>query len=356
MKILFIIPYPLGEVPSQRFRFEQYFASLKGHGIHYEVKPFFRSEEWLAFKKSGSKLTKLLILIRALMHRFAHVVYAKNFDCVFVHREATPIGPPWAEWIIARVFRTKMIYDFDDAIWTTDQESESDLERFLRYRSKVRLICSWSYRVSCGNSYLAAYASRYNSRVTINPTTIDTETWHNPDLHTKKSSTQLTIGWTGSRSTTKYVQNLLPVFEELKKRIGDIRFLIIADCPPDFGRHLIEFKEWTVKREIQDLMEIDIGVMPLPDDEWTRGKCGFKLLQYMALGIPAVASPVGVNAELIDGSNGYLASNGKQWIQALEQLITDSNLRKDLGQRGRQTVREHYSVDSNLDNFLALFC
>ena len=209
--------------------------------------------------------------------------------------------------------------------------------------------------MSCGNNYLASYASRWNSNVVINPTTIDTETFHNPALYPRKPTTRLTIGWTGSHSTVKYIRELLPVFEELKKNIGDVRFLLIADRPPSFGHNLIEFKKWTIESEIQDLMEFDIGVMPLPDDEWTRGKCGFKLLQYMALGIPAVATPVGVNKSILDPSVGILATTQAEWLYALMQLITNLELRKKMGLAGQKKVHTNYSVFSNERNFLNLF-
>ncbi|MBL7855241.1 MAG: glycosyltransferase family 4 protein [Cyclobacteriaceae bacterium] len=324
-------------------------------GIYYEIKPFFGHTEWLTFKQSDSKVTKGWLLMTALMRRIAHVVHARKFDRVFVHREATPIGPPWAEWIVARLLKIELIYDFDDAIWTTDREGEPVLEKLVRFRSKVKMICRWSHRVSCGNSFLASYAARFNPHVVINPTTIDTETWHNPTLYSRKPSKRLTIGWTGSHSTIKYIRELLPVFEELIIGNRNLRILVIADRPPDFGLDLIEFKKWTKENEIQDLLEIDIGVMPLPNNEWTRGKCGFKLLQYMALGIPSVAAPVGVNVSILDSSAGILATTQSEWRLALTRLIANPESREEMGRAGKEKVLTTYSVLANERNFLSLF-
>ncbi len=192
----------------------------------------------------------------------------------------------------------------------------------------------------------------------VNPTTIDTERMHNPDLYgnNRPYDSPLTIGWTGSHSTLKYLIQIESVLQVLEKKYPDINFLFIANQKPELSLKNQKFVPWNKETEIADLLQIDIGLMPLPDDDWSRGKCGFKALQYMALKIPTLASPVGVNQKIIDhGVNGFLCYNEKDWLTYLEKLISNKSLREDLGKAARQKVIKHYSVLSNTANFLSLF-
>lgn len=306
--------------------------------------------------EKGNFSIKAFALLKGLIRRFVLLFRLRSFDFVFIHREALPFGPPVIEWIIAKVLRKKIIYDFDDAIWRTDVTNESFLERMLRWRSKVGFICKWSYKVSCGNFYLAEYARQFNNNVVINPTTIDTVSVHNPVLHQRPSSDHITIGWTGSHSTLKYLVKFERVLKQIENKYPSTQFLVIADRPVDMNLRNLVFKKWSPETEIEDLLAADIGIMPLPDDEWTKGKCGFKALQYMALEIPAVVSPVGVNKDIVeDGVHGFLCASETDWFAALERLILNPEERIYMGRQGRQKVAELYSVTSNSANFLSLF-
>jgi glycosyltransferase involved in cell wall biosynthesis len=357
VKILFLIPYPLKEAPSQRFRFEQYFPTLKSAGIEFRTQSFFSSQQWRVFYRPGKALLKFVYLLIGLTKRTLILLELPGYDFVFIHREAAPLGPPLFEWIIAKLFQKKIIYDFDDAIWLTDKVDESQLEKIVRWRSKVASICQWAYKVSTGNEYLRKFAAQYNPRAIYNPTTIDTEYVHNPNIHTiHRSAEKIVIGWTGSHSTLKYLRELAPVFQILHQKFPNISILVIANQPPDFELPALDFRPWSEATEITDLLQADIGVMPLPDDQWANGKCGFKALQYMALTLPAVAAPVGVNKRIIiDGENGFLCSTESEWEERLAQLITDESLRKKMGLAGRRKVINEYSISSNRDNFLSLF-
>jgi glycosyltransferase involved in cell wall biosynthesis len=355
MKILFLTPYPLNNAPSQRFRFEQYFELLSKQGYYYQVQSFLDAKNWRLFLISGTSLVRIVAILKGFLKRIIILFSVPSYDFIFIHREVAPVGPPVFEWLIAKVFQKKIIYDFDDAIWLTDRINESWIFRIIKWRSKVKFICQWSYRISCGNDYLGTYASQFNDKVIYNPTTIDTKSHHNPELY-KKNSNQLTIGWTGSYSTLKYLLNLESVFEQVEQKFPFIQFIIIADKPPQLNLKSIAFLPWSLQSEITDLAKIDIGVMPLPDDEWSKGKCGFKALQYMSLQIPVVASPVGVNTLIIEhGSNGLLASSEEEWVLYLTQLILDEALRINLGKNGREKVIKSFSIDSNSENFVSLF-
>jgi glycosyltransferase involved in cell wall biosynthesis len=357
MKIFFLTPYPVGESPSQRFRFEQYFSILESSGYSYNIQTFHDTNTWKLFFEHGHFFTKLSALFKGTCRRAWVVTKLKSCDFVFIHRELLPFGPPVLEWVIANVLRKKIIYDFDDAIWLTDRAHEPWWFRLLKWRSKVGLICKWSYRVSCGNHYLARYAKRFNSSVIFNPSTIDTEALHIPTPRKHKEATDTCIiGWTGSHSTLKYLKQLANVLTDLTVENPNVSLMIIADQAPDLEIPKLLFRPWGLAREIEDLAEFDIGIMPLPDDEWAKGKCGFKALQYMALEIPAVVSPVGANLQIIqEGQNGLFAATPDEWRTQLQKLINNPNLRKTLGVRGRDTVVNHYSVRSNSTLFLSLF-
>lgn len=357
MKILFLVPYPLHESPSQRFRFEQYFGLLIQNGFRFHVQSFLTASNWRLFFEPGKLISKSWALFSGFLKRIMMLFHLPAYDFVFIHRETAPIGPPVFEWIIAKVFRKRIIYDFDDAIWLTDRTNESRLFTTMKWRSKVSHICKWSFRVSCGNEYLCNYARQFNSNVVLNPTTIDTTRVHNPALFKKKEFLdRIVIGWTGSHSTLRYLKFLEPVLQSLERKYPNFTFLVIADKKPDLQLKNLVFRKWSEQTEIQDLANLDIGVMPLTDDEWAKGKCGFKALQYMAMQIPTVSSPVGVNTTIIDHQKtGWLASTPQEWLVALENLIGNRSLWEEIGAHGRAKVIQAYSVSSNASNFLALF-
>jgi glycosyltransferase involved in cell wall biosynthesis len=358
MQILFITPYPPGESPSQRFRFEQYLDLLKSRGHTLQLAPFLPPQRWRLLYQRGNTLARLGMIVRGFLGRMGLLLSASKYDRIFIHREAAPVGPPLIEWLLAKVFRKKIIYDFDDAIWITDKEGEPTLERILRWRGKVSSICRWSHKVSCGNEYLRQYALLFNPSAIFNPTTIDTDELHNPlrQQFPTKDPTRIVVGWTGSHSTLKYLYLLKNVLTQIHQKFPQMMLLVIADRPPEIKLPGMIFRAWSPETEIPDLMMTDIGIMPLPDDEWSKGKCGFKALQYMALGIPAVASAVGVNPIIIQHmENGCLCNTEGEWVAVLESLITDADLRKRLGRAGRHTVIERYSVSSNTSTFLSLF-
>lgn len=358
MKVLFLVPYPLAEAPSQRFRFEQYQDLLKARGHEIQIQSFLPPRKWRLFYQPGHATMKTLMMVSGFVKRVGVLFMIGRFHRVFIHREAAPVGPPVLEWIIGRILKKKIIYDFDDAIWLTDKKNEPWLERTLRSRNKVSSICAWSHTISCGNEYLRKYALKFNPNAVLNPTTVDTENVHNVAVHSGagRPDGRVLVAWTGSHSTLKYLYLLQNVLRQIQQKFTNVDLLVIADKPPEMDLARLSFQPWSSETEITDLSRADIGIMPLPDDEWSKGKCGFKALQYLALGIPAVASNVGVNSEIIqDGRNGRLCSTDEDWLRALEDLITRPELRIELGNAGRRTVVERYSMISNSENFLSLF-
>jgi len=353
-KVLFILPYPLHVAPSQRFRVELFLPYLQQNNIQYHLATFMDEATWNVLYKNGSALQKAVGILKGFLKRCKHVLIdIHGYDFVFVHREASPIGAPIFEFIIAKVWRKKMVYDFDDAIWIANTSSENKFISGLKCFWKVAKICKWSYKISAGNTYLSNYAAQFNNGVSVVPTCVDTEQMHNK---TKTHHDGIPVlGWTGSHSTLFYLNAILPILQELDQEI-EFKFLLIANKDPQLPLKNYSFKKWQESTEIQDLLLMDIGLMPLQDDPWSEGKCGFKLIQYLSLGIPAVASPVGVNKEIVlNNENGFIVHNKEEWKNALKLLLSNSSLRAQMGNKGRQLIVNRYSIKSQLTNFLNLF-
>ena len=351
--ILFLVPYPLGIAPSQRFRFEQYFEALETAGIDFDVKPLLDDRAMIYLYESGNFLRKVWKVKLGLLKRLVQMFTLSKYDYVFVHREAAAIGPPIFEWLISKVFRKKLIFDFDDAIWLTNTSSTNSVISFFKRYENANNTCAWAHKVSCGNQYLADHASQFNNSVVVNPTTIDTLNHHNK---TKAyTSGKVVIGWTGTHSTMKYLENLVPLLAELEKEF-DFEMLVIADQKPNFELKSLRFIPWNKSSEIDDLLRMDVGIMPLKNDKWASGKCGFKALQYMALGIPAIVSPVGVNSKIVDHTeNGWICDTEEEWRQTFIQILSDKSQLQNYSKAARTKIEEHYSVKSNTANFLHLF-
>jgi glycosyltransferase involved in cell wall biosynthesis len=335
------------------FRFEQYFVYLKQAGIDYQVSSFIDRDTWSILYNEGHYRAKAFGIIKGFFRRIFSLIQILSTDFVFIHREATPVGPPVFEFIISKILRKKIIYDFDDAIWLPNTSDSNKLVAGIKWHNKVASICKWSYKISCGNEYLSSYSKQFNSNVTLNPTTIDTENLHNKIKNQQTEKT--TIGWTGTHSTLHYLKPILPVIKQLETEI-DFDFIIISSRQPEFQLKSLKYIPWNKSTEIDDLLEINIGIMPLTDDKWAHGKCGFKALQYMALGIPAVLSPVGVNRKIVaDGKDGFLCNQHSEWIDALKKLLSNKQLRIDMGKNARKKIEQKFSVNSNRENFLSLF-
>jgi len=350
--LVIIAPYPKGEAPSQRFRFEQYLSLFEDEGYTVEFHPFLSDKTWKALYKEGSFFAKAFGMLGSFWRRFLLMFKLRSADVIFIHREASMVGPPMFEWIITKVLRKKFIYDFDDAIWLPNYSDSNARFQRLKAYGKVKKIMKWAHVISAGNAHLADFAKQYNQNLTIIPTTIDLD-----NVHTLSSNHEVmkpVIGWTGTHTTMNYLEELVPVLKELEQT-HEFTFRVISNQAPDFELSSLEFVKWKKSTEIEDLAKINIGVMPLSDTVWAKGKCGFKGLQYMALEIPSVMSPVGVNTTIVDhGKNGFLCNSQEEWKSTLIQLLENPSLRKEVGKAGYQTVKERYSVEANRSNYLTI--
>lgn len=352
MKILFLGPNPKYQFASQRFRIELYFPILKSKNISFDYQTFFDLETTEIIYQKGFLFRKIKGVLKGFYRRFFLLFSLKQYDYIFIHREATSIGPPFFEWIAVKLFKKKIIFDFDDSIWINFSYSNR-LIGYLKWPYKVKTICKLAYKISAGNAFLADYAKQYASRITIMPTIVDVKNGHNRMKN--QSDKPLVIGWTGTFSNFKFFELISPVIKRLEEKYT-FEFRVIADKNPNLDIRSIKYLKWNKDSEIDDLLGIHIGLMPLDDDEATRGKCGFKAIQYMALGIPALVSPVAVNAIIVDHTvNGYHCKNEEDWFFYLEKLILNENLRTEMGEKARQKIVENYSVEALQNSFLSLF-
>ena len=352
-KVLLICPYPIGGAPSQRFRFEQYLSFLSENGFEITPKPFIDQKTWDLLYKPGLFGKKTVGMLKSFIKRFVLLFSVNKYDFVFMHREAMQFGPPIFEYLLCKVLRKKVLYDFDDAIWLKNHSDSNALLSFTKWYSKVNSICGWVTSIQCGNQYLANYAKQFNSNVNVVPTSIDTINKHNRIIDYDRET--ITIGWTGSHSTMHYLDFIVPIIKLLEEKYT-IQFLVISDRNPAYELTSLQYCKWKKESEIDDLAKIDIGIMPLKNNEWAEGKCAFKGLQYMSLGIATVMSPVGMNNQLIQhGENGFLAESEEEWLENLSLLIENKQLRKKIGLAGNQTIQNQYSVEALKPVYLDLF-
>lgn len=352
-RVLIITNHRRDRSPGQRFRFEQYIDFLQNNGYSIDLSYFISENDDKFFYAKGHYLIKLKVIIKSYFIRWINLLRSGKYDIIFIFREALITRSILFEKSFSK--RAKIIFDFDDSIWLPNVSEANKKYDWLKNPAKTAIIISCSHMIFAGNRYLADYASMYNNNVKIIPTTIDTGVYTKILYPEKKNS--ICIGWSGSVTTIQHFKFALPFLIKIFiKYPGKIKIKVIGD--KDYRNFELNIKgiSWVKADEIKELSEFDIGIMPLPDDEWAKGKCGLKGLQYMSLEIPTIMSPVGVNSEIIqDGINGFLAATEDEWIEKLSLLIEDRQLRQKLGKAGRQTVIEKYSVESQKQNYLDYF-
>jgi len=335
-----LTPEAKGVTPGQRFRIEQWDALLRSRGLELTYHPFLDSQTATLLKNPGRTPAKALHLLRLLLRRLRLATSSMECDVAYVFRETALLGPALVERMLKRR-RIPYVYDFDDSVWIRYRSPANSFWSYLRCPGKTATSCRLADHVLAGNETLAGYARAHNSRVSVVPTTIDTERFRPGPA---RSSGTLVIGWTGSYSTGPYLELVRPVLQRLARRFA-FRVITIGAREFRLDGVDVDVRPWRAESEADDVRQFDIGIMPLPDALWERGKCGLKALQYMSLSIPAVASPVGVNREIIaHGDNGLLASTQEEWEAGLARLLADAALRRRLGEAGRITVERSYSA------------
>jgi glycosyltransferase involved in cell wall biosynthesis len=322
---------------STRQRFVQAEPYLQDAGITIDIAPLF-DNAYLDRLFTGQKQSPRQIA-RAYLQRIATLLGARRYDFIWVHCELFPYLPGVMERL-ASFSGKPIIYDYDDAIFHQYDQHPNRLIGGL-LGEKLAPLMRRANVAFCGNRYLEDYAKRFCAHTEIIPTCVDVALYQ--PRSTPPCAT-VTVGWIGSPSTWRYCAQIADVLSDYAA-MPNQRVLVVGAQHARNNAYAFEFRDWAEQREIADIQEMDIGIMPIPDEPWARGKCGYKLIQYMACGIPVIASPVGVNSEIVEhGVNGFLASTNEEWRSAIAQLAADAGLRERMGAQGRARVEAHYSI------------
>lgn len=355
LRILALANKAWGTAPNQRFRFEQWSPHLdQDHEITIDLLPFESPELTKVLYKPGKITVKTRHIMRDFIRRGAELLKNRDYDAILVVREAALIGPAIYERIISWSGKP-LIFDFDDSIWLQTQNSGSINGFFskLHFAGKTRTICRLATQVSAGNPFLADYARRWNDNVTIVPTTIELKDY---PVIAEAAPGPFVVCWTGSVSTLGHFNYAREALEEVAKQVP---LTVKVICNRELHRPIqganMQFVPWSPLNEAAEIANCHVGIMPLPEDDFTRGKCGLKALQYMATGRPVVISPVGVNVDIInDGENGFLARAPADFAKRLLELAHSPDLRRKLGKAARSTVEKEYSAERGASVFAKL--
>ncbi len=344
--VIALVPYPPRTTPSQRFRIEQWMPWLEAHDVKVALRTFADDELMRCLYQPGHLLHKAVGLGFAFGRRLAEIPHLDAYDVIVVHRAAVLFGPALVERMAAA--RRPLVFDFDDSIYLRHTAAANRLFGWLKFSGKTAAICRMAAHVVVGNEHLAAYARRYNEHVTVVPTSIDVDQYR-PTQRVARA--RVVVGWTGSATSQTHLEMFAPVLRELAGR-RDIEVHVVSGNRPHLPGVPFVWTKWTHEGEAEALRDFDIGIMPMPDDEWSKGKCAAKALQCMAAGAATVASAVGTNRQVIEHNvNGLLVTTPEEWLAALLRLVDDPEERRRLGEAGRRTVEERYSMPKSAAAF-----
>lgn len=348
MRILALCSYPL-EAACTRYRVIQYISPLAEKGIELSVNPFLSTEEFSALYKPGNKLQKAVKMLGSAGRRFLDSTQARNFDAIFVQREAMLFGPPVFEWLSKTIGKCPLILDLDDATYIRYvSPTYGRLGSALKFFGKTDKLIDWSSAVICGNPVIADYVRKRGKNAVVVPTVVDTDKFFPIE---KNERSVPVIGWIGTHSTFPFLESLFPVFTKLAEKYEFILKIVGA------GRSEIDIKgvrvenlEWSLEREISDFQTLDIGLYPMTtndfvNEEWLMGKSGFKAIQYMSVGIPFVVTPVGITEEIgIENETHFSANSEEQWLEKLSRLLESPEKRRKMGENGRNFALKNFTV------------
>jgi glycosyltransferase involved in cell wall biosynthesis len=352
MEVLGLASYPI-EAAATRYRLQQFVEPLSKRGIALTIKPFLNSQQFADLYQPRALFSKALGLGGAGLLRIAAGLAARRADVVLVQREAMIFGPPLIEWLAARVFNRPMVLDLDDATYVPyTSPTYGKFGQALKWFSKTDDLIRWASIVTCGNRAIAEYAESKGATTRIIPTVVDTDVFV-PSSH--MSGGPLVLGWIGTHSTFPYLRAVFPVLQDLAKT-HPFKLKIVGAGTSSVSIPGVEVEnlEWQLEREVKDFQSFDVGLYPIDPslyaEKWAAGKSGFKAIQYMAVGIPFVAAPVGAMAEIGEaGVTHFQATSNEEWSHTLGLLLADAQLRRTMGESGRRHAVEHYSLSEQAD-------
>lgn len=345
MRALFLATYPR-TAAATRFRFVQFFPFLQERGIDCTLSTFLSDDAFADLYRPERRVRTVLRGLGRGATRLGEAARARDYDVVIVQRNAMLYGPPLMEKLIAQVMRRPLVYDYDDAIWLQDHNPTwGVLARIARWPGRTASLIRMARHVVACNTYTREYALRFRKAedVSVIPTVVDPAVYR-PDPQPRPDGVPV-VGWIGTHSTAKYLEDLRPAIEAAGARARFRLRIVGAGRPFTFRGVEVENKRWSLENEVMDYQGLDVGLYPVRDDEWGHGKTGFKPVVYMSCGAACVASPVGGVTEFIrHGSNGLFAATTSEWTEHIVRLVEDASFRQRLGTAGRETVLARYSV------------
>ncbi len=354
-RILVLCPSPKGTAPTQRLKYEQYLPLLEGEGYQFTISSFQSRRFWDIIYKPGRVAEKIGWTIAGYFKRILDICRAPFYDAVFVNLWVTPLGFPFFEQLLF-LFNKRVIYDIDDMIFITknDHVKSSFFQRLKGSKKPLSLMKRAMYVIVCTPKLeeIALELNKYKNVIDIS-STFNTDRFFPVKEYAFHDVT--TIGWTGTHSTIPFLETLQPVLAQVAK-LRNIKLLVIANKEYLMKDVPTEFIPWKEKTEVEDLHKIEIGLYPIPANEWSLGKSSLKALTYMAIAIPCVATAYGTNYRVIEEDvSGFLAATPEEWTQKIIRLIDDIELRKRTGLNGRKRVEELFSLQANFPKYLKVF-
>jgi glycosyltransferase involved in cell wall biosynthesis len=357
MKVLALASYPV-EAAATRYRLTQFVEPLAARGINLDVRPFLNARLFASLYRRNQLPRIAFGLAAASLRRISDTVASRSADVLLVQREAMLFGPPVVEWLATRLAKRPLVLDLDDATYVSyTSPTYGRAGSWLKWFSKTDDLIGWARVVTCGNRSIAEYVESKGGHARIIPTVVDTERFR-PRAQPSGEATPV-LGWIGTHSTFPYLESIFPALQELA-RAHEFKLKIIGSgrASVSLAGVEVENSDWNLEREIADFQSFDIGLYPIDAalyaDKWAAGKSGFKAIQYMAVGIPYVATPVGASTEIgEEGVTHFSASTLDEWGARLHLLLTDRERRAAMGEAGRRHALRHYTVPQQADKLAA---
>ncbi|HKS27257.1 MAG TPA: glycosyltransferase family 4 protein [Pyrinomonadaceae bacterium] len=351
MKVAAIVPYHTGFCAGQRFRIELWAKHLTGRGIEVEYYPFASPSLTGRLYNQGQTLQKGREMLRCYVEQLSRVLRASRPDAIYIYREAALIGPAWIERLTRR-WKAPIIYDIDEPLFVPYVSPSNGRLNMLKFFSKVNTLLEMSDHVLAVNKAIGDYAERFAKQVSIVPMAVDTERYSPAP---RKELVPPRIGWVGTFTNQPNVELVTEPLRRLRESHGTI-LRVIADEPMTLPGVEVEFIPWAYDIEVPRLQECQIGIVPVKESVWSPWKFFFKLIQYMSLGMPVVATATGSNKEIIrDGENGFLADSDDEWYARLKTLLENPELRLEMGRAARRTAEEQFSLSRQIDFIEGVF-
>jgi L-malate glycosyltransferase len=351
--ILIICPFPQDAAAGQRLKYEQYFNHWRDNGYEITVSSFMDQSMWNVVYLKGRYISKIIGTIIGYFYRLRDLFHISKYDVVYVHMWVTPFGSTLFERIV-RALSNKLIYDIEDNTITTVSSNVNSIIAILKNSNKNKFLMKMADYVITSSPTLNTHCLNVNNQKKCKYISSSVDIARFLPINTYSNNKKVTIGWTGTFSSKEYLDSLRGVLKTLRSRC-DFKLLIIGNFEYEFQEMDIEIIQWSSEREVEYMQKIDIGIYPLSSDLWVYGKSGLKAIQYMAFGLPTVATNIGTTPKIMEHmKSGLLVNNDKEWVDTLEKLVKNPKLRKSLGQAARKTVVDKYSTNVIKSKYLSI--